>query len=183
MHPGKTGLYRYFNESSELLYIGIATNPLKRAITHRREKSWYPKIAKANLEWIPTRESAFSVEHRSIRYENPKYNSVGKSVYDLAIRPTDLFIEAFLVHLRTKAIDWRGRLPYSRLNSDTFDSFLSCYEKGTISQIGFSIEYLKWRGDLRLRMTKDECFWVVSNSPTRRGALIKGIVENFHLPA
>lgn len=67
-------LYRFFDASGQLLYVGITCNPGKRFDQHRGGKSWWDEIASIRLESHPSRESLLDAERAAIREEAPLYN-------------------------------------------------------------------------------------------------------------
>lgn len=69
-------LYRFFDATGELLYIGITMNPVQRWHAHRHEKQWWPD--KGRIEWMhyPDRASVLIAEEAAIKAEKPRYNVV-----------------------------------------------------------------------------------------------------------
>jgi hypothetical protein len=74
----KTSLYRHFDKDVNLLYVGIAYNPLIRLDGHRRQSSWFHDIASIRVEWYPSRKIAEMYEDEAIKSEDPIYNIKGK---------------------------------------------------------------------------------------------------------
>ena len=70
----KTALYRHFDASGAVLYIGIATHPEKRAAQHRIESSWADKSHRVELEWFDSRREAMAAERAAIQAEKPPFN-------------------------------------------------------------------------------------------------------------
>ncbi|WP_282084044.1 GntR family transcriptional regulator [Streptomyces tendae] len=81
--PERTALYRYYDATDTLLYIGISNDPDFRAKAHLYESrpgSW-PKQATHRIdEWHDSRALALAAEEEAIRTERPRYN--GKHNYD-----------------------------------------------------------------------------------------------------
>lgn len=69
-----TALYRLYDASGRLLYVGISNNVHTRIRTHRVEKYWGPDVADARIEWFTTRAAALSAEATAIRRERPRHN-------------------------------------------------------------------------------------------------------------
>lgn len=69
-----TALYRLYDASGRLLYVGISNNVHTRIRTHRVEKFWGPDVADARIEWFTTRAAALSAEATAIRRERPRHN-------------------------------------------------------------------------------------------------------------
>jgi hypothetical protein len=69
-------LYRHFDESGALLYVGISTSTLSRLTQHRTNALWFSAIASVKVEHFPTRAAAQRAEIEAIKKERPKYNIV-----------------------------------------------------------------------------------------------------------
>jgi predicted GIY-YIG superfamily endonuclease len=74
-----TTLYRLYDNTDALLYIGIAGNPGRRFEQHRTEKPWWGDVTRITLEHHPTREDALEAELAAIRTENPRHNINGRA--------------------------------------------------------------------------------------------------------
>lgn len=77
-----TSLYRHFDATGRLLYVGIAMNALARQVQHVNGSHWADMIATITIERFPTRGAAVDAEERAIAVERPLYN--------LASRPAEL---------------------------------------------------------------------------------------------
>lgn len=67
-------LYRLFDASGNLLYIGIAADVADRFRHHAREKEWWSEVASHTLERHVNRRVALAVESAAIAREQPRYN-------------------------------------------------------------------------------------------------------------
>ena len=67
-------LYRFFDFSGQLLYVGITNNPSKRLRRHRSEKTWWLEIANIRLQHFSNRYDLQAAELEAIRSEKPIYN-------------------------------------------------------------------------------------------------------------
>lgn len=74
---GPVSVYRLFDETGVLLYVGIANNPERRWRQHRREKSWWSAVTRIEIHEHPTRREAERAEAFVIRIETPAYNIQG----------------------------------------------------------------------------------------------------------
>lgn len=74
---GGTDLYRFYDSSGRLLYVGISFHAVARASQHRREKNWWPQVARMDVEHLPTRSAAVAAELHAIRTEHPAHNVIG----------------------------------------------------------------------------------------------------------
>lgn len=69
-----TTLYRAFDSSGQLLYVGISGHTATRFSQHRAEKSWWSDVAEIKTERFPNRLDAALAERDAIRYEAPRHN-------------------------------------------------------------------------------------------------------------
>lgn len=67
-------LYRFFDASGDLLYIGITLNPAGRWKQHREEKPWWEEVTDITIETYPDRPSVLEAERKAIIAEHPRYN-------------------------------------------------------------------------------------------------------------
>lgn len=72
--PVRTALYRLFDSSGTLLYVGVSVSPEQRWLHHAEHKSWWPKVTRIEFAWHPTRAEALRREADAIRTEKPRYN-------------------------------------------------------------------------------------------------------------
>jgi predicted GIY-YIG superfamily endonuclease len=72
-----TILYRYFDSSGNLLYVGITKSQISRFSQHNSKSVWIPLIHTATFEHFEFRQDAIEAESRAIENEDPKYNIAG----------------------------------------------------------------------------------------------------------
>ncbi|MEV6180170.1 GntR family transcriptional regulator [Streptomyces sp. NPDC052015] len=77
--PGETALYRFYDNSDRLLYVGITDCPRTRWADHRRyaAATWWPLATRVTVDWFGAREEAAALELQVIRTSAPLYNSGG----------------------------------------------------------------------------------------------------------
>lgn len=76
--PNRLGaVYRCFDKSGELLYVGVTDSPGARHGSHRREKPWWGEVAEVQWTFFPTYGAAIDAETDAIENEEPKYNATG----------------------------------------------------------------------------------------------------------
>ncbi|EYR81923.1 hypothetical protein SHLA_4c002150 [Shinella sp. DD12] len=84
MDPGKdfgawlmpgTALYRHFDSSGALLYVGISARPLTRLAEHE-DSHWINDVTRVEMERFSSREVAAEAERTAIKSENPIHNIV-----------------------------------------------------------------------------------------------------------
>jgi predicted GIY-YIG superfamily endonuclease len=74
VHLGRTALYRVFDVSGKLLYVGISQNPDVRLGQHSQTKPWWVAVAERKIEWHETRAEAAAAEKVAIKSEMPHWN-------------------------------------------------------------------------------------------------------------
>jgi hypothetical protein len=77
----RTALYRFYDASENLLYVGITNDPWRRWRQHVQEKSWYPQVKHQAVTWYDSRIAAEAAEYAAIRCQHPRFNVAG------AVRP------------------------------------------------------------------------------------------------
>jgi hypothetical protein len=70
-------IYRLYDQEGTLLYIGETGRGWpQRMREHMRDKPWFNKISRVELEMHPTKEAAARAEAEAIRAERPRHNIV-----------------------------------------------------------------------------------------------------------
>ena len=67
-------LYRHFDSAGTLLYVGISLDALRRLCEHRQTASWYERIARVEVQQLPTMAAARRAERWAICDEKPLHN-------------------------------------------------------------------------------------------------------------
>lgn len=67
-------LYRFYDATGALLYIGITSNPGNRFQQHAQEKPWWHEVRGITLELYPDRASVLQAETLAIHVEKPRFN-------------------------------------------------------------------------------------------------------------
>lgn len=80
-------LYRMYDASRRLLYVGLTMNVSQRFATHRGEKPWWPSVATIQLQHFATRSEVEAAERAAINAEQPRYNVVHKARTAVATLP------------------------------------------------------------------------------------------------
>lgn len=73
----RTALYRHFNSSGDLLYVGISACAMKRIAEHKNS-SWVLDIARIELQYFEERGAAREAEKQAIKSEMPLFNKMDK---------------------------------------------------------------------------------------------------------
>ena len=69
-------LYRHYDPSGDLLYVGISLEPLRRQKRHSEQAAWRNMICQIVIEPFAKREDALAAEQLAIRTEFPRFNGV-----------------------------------------------------------------------------------------------------------
>jgi hypothetical protein len=75
---GRHFVYRHFDSSGVLLYIGMSSSAKVRYEFHKRKSPWFSQVVKWTLEEFDTRASAMAAEKAAIETERPLHNKTGK---------------------------------------------------------------------------------------------------------
>lgn len=68
-------VYKHFDASGALLYVGVSIDATgNRLREHRSKSAWFESIARIETQDFPTREAAIAAEAEAIRNEQPKFN-------------------------------------------------------------------------------------------------------------
>lgn len=68
-------LYRFFDRTDVLLYVGTTAHLSARIAQHKRDKPWWVDVRNITIEYFDTRSAALSAETKAIRTEGPLYNT------------------------------------------------------------------------------------------------------------
>jgi hypothetical protein len=77
MNTGASYLYRHFDSTGSLLYVGISLSAITRLQQHKKSR-WFKDICKTTIESFDTREQAKNAERNAITTENPRFNIQNK---------------------------------------------------------------------------------------------------------
>ncbi len=73
--PQTHWLYRYFDASGQLLYIGCTSNPSTRDAQHRTYSPWAGRIARREIVEHADCAEALAAERAAIASEHPEHNT------------------------------------------------------------------------------------------------------------
>lgn len=86
-------VYRYFDASGRLLYVGQSENPFGRLYSHAKDKDM-TLVRQIQVEWFPDFIMADMAERWAIKTENPLWNKAGRNpAPDLRTTPQEAFDE------------------------------------------------------------------------------------------
>lgn len=72
--PGVTHLYRHFDGTGQLLYVGISLSAIARLGEHKASSHWFWQIARIEVTAYASRASATKAERITILREKPLHN-------------------------------------------------------------------------------------------------------------
>jgi hypothetical protein len=67
-------LYRFFDRTDALLYVGVSVDFAKRLGQHRKGKHWWPEVDHITIEHFDNRRDVLAAEKAAIESECPLYN-------------------------------------------------------------------------------------------------------------
>lgn len=67
-------LYRHYDKSGQLLYVGISLSAVGRLAGHRDGAHWYHEIANVKIEIFPSKKDAQEAERQAVLTEKPLHN-------------------------------------------------------------------------------------------------------------
>lgn len=67
-------IYRVYDSSRNLLYIGCSVCPLTRAADHVMHQTWRKRVAFIKVDWKNDWYEARDAEKKAIKEENPMWN-------------------------------------------------------------------------------------------------------------
>jgi hypothetical protein len=74
---GRNVLYRMYDATGRLVYVGSTNNVPRRMTEHRLQAWWMAIVTKTRLQVFPTLEAARAAEAVAIQEEQPAANVVG----------------------------------------------------------------------------------------------------------
>jgi hypothetical protein len=73
-----TNLYRHFDVSGNLLYVGISLSAVGRLAQHMGGSEWKYQIARVEIKTLESRDTALEAEAIAIRTEFPAWNKISR---------------------------------------------------------------------------------------------------------
>jgi len=86
-------VYRCFDATGRLIYVGCSVNPVARLEGHAKRAWWGDQIVTTRLVVFPTRRYALSKETEAIRTEHPRWNVKGKWSVDRSFWIADDYMD------------------------------------------------------------------------------------------
>lgn len=83
-------LYRLYDNTGRLLYIGITSRGPRRWREHMRDKPWWKDVETIHLEHHPNRTAVEQAELQAIKTERPLHNIAHKPEGDTPVPPSNL---------------------------------------------------------------------------------------------
>jgi predicted GIY-YIG superfamily endonuclease len=77
LYDRPTAVYRLYDATGQLLYLGITWNLEARWTSHRQKKHWWPQVVRREVVWCVDRRAALAAEWTAITGEKPLHNIIG----------------------------------------------------------------------------------------------------------
>lgn len=104
---GRTALYRFYDEDSVLLYVGVSLNIPARMAQHAKAE-WFLSITNVDVTWFETGPTALAAERRAICEEKPYFNKRSKRPSIIKIRTFEKWMNQHdLTSIWATIFDWR----------------------------------------------------------------------------
>lgn len=84
----RTALYRHYDDSGSLLYVGVSLNAVIRLAQHKQASDWFNSITRVDIEFFESRQKALSAETEAIQEEGPAHNIRKKGAPEILEDPT-----------------------------------------------------------------------------------------------
>jgi predicted GIY-YIG superfamily endonuclease len=78
-------LYRFYDASDVLLYVGITVDPGARFKKHGGDKPWWSEVDRISIDHFATRQEALAAERKAIKEEQPLHNVIHNEFVDAAV--------------------------------------------------------------------------------------------------
>ena len=85
-----TAVYRLYDKTDALLYVGITRDLRMRFAQHEADKPWWPDVARKTMAWHGKRSDALAEEDRAIDEEHPVHNVAGIAPSVRLANPDDI---------------------------------------------------------------------------------------------
>lgn len=76
-------LYRHFDASGQLLYVGFSLRGHERQEKHRKQAPWWDRVARIEIQKFQTEAEARAAERLEIAAHRPLMNRAGRQPYTL----------------------------------------------------------------------------------------------------
>ena len=70
----RTAVYRHFDASGALLYVGVIAHPWRRIAEHNCRTVWAKDVQRSEVVWFDDKADALAAEERAIASEAPLHN-------------------------------------------------------------------------------------------------------------
>lgn len=81
-------VYRLYDATGDLLYVGCSADPFKRFKGHRAEnRHWIEDVVRGRISVFPTSTLAHEAEREAIRTEHPFWNVAGRWTHHMEWHP------------------------------------------------------------------------------------------------
>lgn len=159
-------LYRFYDGSGQLLYVGITLDPGARWKAHSKDKPWWTLVASVTLEQHPNRGTVLRAERAAIIEEHPIHNVIYNQCDQNTERPLDLF---------ERMTDWPGWGSQADDMPDVCHD--GCFHSLRIIGGGIYYPYVWYRGLATYECTRGHT-WTCKWGHTRSGQTLENAGKN-----
>lgn len=133
-------LYRFFDASDVLLYVGITVDIGARFKKHSGDKPWWSEVDRIGIDRFSTRQEALDAERKAIKEEQPLHNVVHNEFVEVDGRSDtrkDLALELLHAFLNTPpgSVGYRAALEEARRDSEGDDEQPDLEEIEVLKQV------------------------------------------------
>lgn len=118
--PQFTSVYRYYDRSDILIYVGITSGGILRQRQHNYSKEWWPLVVRQEVDHYPTRDEAHAHEIDLIRVFKPPFNKQHNTEHEVMRAAYTAFKDSELL---TPSKDIGGIVQARRKGIDLFCSY------------------------------------------------------------
>lgn len=111
--PSPTSLYRYYDESDLLIYVGITSRGMQRNREHNSTKTWWRFVVRQEVEHFDTRAEALRREAELVSSFAPPFNKQHNPNHEQARTTYLLFAAA-----RSQPSEWSDEVRHSGMRID-----------------------------------------------------------------
>lgn len=100
----RTALYRHYDATGALLYVGITDCLSGRDKQHAATSHWHCNVQNTTTIWYDTRSDAIAAEREAIRNESPKHNIQNAARETCAPVEQGVFRSAFMAAMAAQNV-------------------------------------------------------------------------------
>lgn len=135
-------LYRFYDASGALLYVGITCNPSGRFQRHKKTKLWWHSVARIEMEQYPDRAALAAAERAAIHVEHPRHNVMHRNGEPMVTSEEGGHATDRLALAEASEFD-SGSLVGSWFHSDSERGWQGCVVAQVVADV-YLVETMSW---------------------------------------